>query len=1078
MDIDAWLKDLGLEQYKAVFRDNAIDAEVLSDLTADDLKDMGIDAVGHRRKILSAIARLGEPAPAPPPPKIVGERRQVTVLFADLVGYTRLTEALGAEAMHGLLDRFFTAVDAIVEATGGRVDKHIGDCVMAVFGAPVAHGDDAARAVSAALQIRETVRAMTSAESGPLETHIGVTTGQVVASLVGSGAAAEYAVTGESVNLASRLSDEAAPGEILISDGLYRALDRRLRCEPAGQLLVKGFSEAVAAWRLLGLSEDRGARGPFVGRQAELGQFASLLQVTAQSRAGHVLLLRGEAGIGKTRLGEEFERLAQAAGFSCHRGLVLDFGMERGRDAVRSIVRELLGAQAGVQDQAALVSRTLASGVVAADHEVFLNDLLDIAQPDRLRALYDAMDREHQESGRGATIAEIVIWAAEARPRLLIVEDAHWAKAPLLRAIAHMAEAVGGCPAILLISSRLEGDPLGQAWRRGIAGTPFTTIDLSPLRQAEARELCKETLGESAAVDAVLARAEGNPLFLEQLLRHSQEGRDNSVPGTIQSLVQARLDQLATVDKMAIQAASAVGQRVDPDLLAALAPDGRFEAATLIEKNLLRPAGDELLFVHALIRDAIYGTLLGERRRELHRRAAEWFRDRDLRLHAEHLGQAGDEGAAAAFLAAATEDVAKYRYETALGLIDRGLALSAPPEVRVALQLLRAQTLHDLGHMAEAAEGFSEAKENAVTQTDRCAALIGLAGVKRVIEDVDGALLDLEEALAIAESEDQLAAQARCHGLRGNLLFPRGDIEGCLGAHERALACARAAKRPDLEAAALGGLGDGEYVRGRMASARKALETCCALAKAAGLKRIEVANQAQVAHTLIYTGPLDATPEICRQAVESAHEVGHSRAELNAGAALLNATIVLKRYDEAIQTAKWLEVGVERLGARRFQHHVNAHTVRALQGLGRKQQALELCETGLAVSRAEGFAFYGPATASVYATIVESADRKVALMQEALDGIAAGCVGHNQLWVYPDGMDVAYSLRDKAMLQDFVEKMDAYPSGERLPWCDLHVLRGEALLSRLKSGARETTAAVRALNDRVEALKAYHWALP
>src|SRR4051794_20212945 len=258
VDVAAWLRGLGLEQYVPLFRDNAIDAEVLPELSDADFEKLGVP-LGHRKKLLRAIAALRatsaatEPSSSPgaPPLGSTGERRQVTVLFADLTGYTALSRELDAEEVHALLDRFFTASDGIVERLGGRVDKHIGDCVMAVFGAPVAHGNDAERAVRAALAIRAAAsdlgRALGRALGRELSVHVGVAGGEVVASTIGSAGHREYAVTGETVILASRLTDRAEPGEILISGAVYRALAERLDCLDVGDLAVKGLVDPVRA---------------------------------------------------------------------------------------------------------------------------------------------------------------------------------------------------------------------------------------------------------------------------------------------------------------------------------------------------------------------------------------------------------------------------------------------------------------------------------------------------------------------------------------------------------------------------------------------------------------------------------------------------------------------------------------------------------------------------------------------------------------------------------------------------------------------------------------------------------------
>jgi hypothetical protein len=223
----------------------------------------------------------------------------------------------------------------------------MGDNVMAVFGAPVAHSDDPERALRAALDIHRTMAELSEEFGRDLRAHIGIASGQVVASGTGSDAHREYTVTGNSVNLASRLQDKAEAGETLISQAVHRAV--AAESAPMGEIEVKGFAEPVPVWRLEGLRGDVSSarHGPFVGRRAERRQFHALIQECLETGNGQTILARGEAGIGKTRLVEEFATLADASGFACHKGLVLDFGVGKGQDAVRALVRSLLGLAGG-----------------------------------------------------------------------------------------------------------------------------------------------------------------------------------------------------------------------------------------------------------------------------------------------------------------------------------------------------------------------------------------------------------------------------------------------------------------------------------------------------------------------------------------------------------------------------------------------------------------------------------------------------------------------------------------------------------------------------------------------------------
>jgi class 3 adenylate cyclase len=336
MDVGEWLRKLGLEQYEPTFRENRIDSQVLPKLTAEDLKDLGITLVGDRRRLLEAIALFRcQPEVVATGPQTIptglaetaDERRQVAILFADLCGFTTLSTRLDAEDLRRLVEGFYTRADAIITQYGGAVDKHIGDAVMALFGAPIAHGDDALRAVRAALDIQTTVSELIDPWGKPLASHIGIAAGEVVAGGVGRG----YSVLGDAVNLAARLVELASPGETVISEPSARLLEGKIRVTALPPASLKGIDGSVIGWRVEGLATETAPPAPFVGRQSDLLMLKGLLQACEDSSRGRVIVLRGEAGIGKSRLLGEISREAQERGFAVHKASVLDFGTGRAR---------------------------------------------------------------------------------------------------------------------------------------------------------------------------------------------------------------------------------------------------------------------------------------------------------------------------------------------------------------------------------------------------------------------------------------------------------------------------------------------------------------------------------------------------------------------------------------------------------------------------------------------------------------------------------------------------------------------------------------------------------------------------
>lgn len=1077
MDVAAWLRSLGLEQYEQAFRENAIGPDVLTKLTAGDLKELGVSLVGHRRKLLDAIAALRAAAMEPPdepqqgrissasPVDAIGERRQVTVLFADLSGSTAFGQQLDAEEVHALLEQFYDRADRVIQEHDGHIFRHIGDCVMAVFGAPVAHDDDAERAARAALAIQAAIPEVSARVGRPVGVHIGVAGGQVVASRTGSASYNEYTVTGNAANLASRLTSAAASGEILVSDETHGALAERFDCAEAGALTIKGFTEPVRAWRLCGLRLAERERRPFVGRRGELRLFQAALATCRETRHGQALYVRGEAGIGKTRLIDEVQRAAVEAGFVCHAALVLDFGGGAGRDATRALARSLVNLQVTSDPEAtrATAAAALASDLVVSDDAVFLNDLLDLPQPPELRGLYEAMDSTTRSRGQQRVLARILGRTSRQHPRLLVVEDLQWADQPTLAQLAKLTTTVAQHPALLVMTSRVDGDPLDEAWRAEAASTSLTTIQLGPLPPDDARALAEALLAANTGfAERCVERAAGNPLFLDQLLRHADESQAVTVPSSVQSLVQARIDRLDPTDKAAVQAASVLGQRFECADLAHLLDRADYFPGGLVSRLLVRPqqaGGEVFLFAHALIRDAIYDTLLKSRRRELHRRAADWYAERDPVLRAEHLERAEDPEAARAYLAAARSQAAEYRQEAALRLVERGLALAADRADRFALTRLHGEILHDIGAMPEAGRAYQAALDAAADDRERCLAWIGLAAVKRVTDDLAGAQADLDQAETAAVRHHLTAERARIHFLRGNLCFPRGDIDGCLREHGIALELARRAGATELEAMALGGLGDAEYVRGRMISAHDRFRHCVELCERHRFGRIEVANRPMMAFTRWFAGDTRGALTDADAAIESAARVGHRRAEMVGHHAAFFCRHALMDFTAAHLHAEAALALARQLGARRFETEGLVFQAELHRLAGRRAAALADAEEAVKISRETEPAFLGPFALGALALASDDPIVRQAALVESEALLRAGAVSHNHLLFRRDAVDACLGAGDWEGAERSAAALEEFTRSEPLPFSDFYIARARALAAH---GAQRSNAASRA----------------
>ena len=555
-----------------------------------------------------------------------------------------LSQRLGAEATHDLLNDYFAVADAAVVKYGGTIDKHIGDAVMAVFGAPVAHTDDPERAARVAADLHDVAATM----EPPLEIHIGIASGQVVASSMGSDTFKEYTVTGDSVNLAARLTDLAQSGETLTSAAVARSLADRVEVTAFGLRAIDGLAEPIEVYRLDRIIGDLDATvTPFVGREKERQVFNAAIDTCLSSGNGETILVRGEAGIGKTRLLQEFDRLARERGFETATGLVLDFGAGKGQDAIGALVRGLLHEtpESGDTRLVTAVDRAIASGLLPVDRRVHLNSILELPQPDSLRSVFEAMDNDTRILGRQETVSELLVNRASLGPVMIRIEDLHWADAAILDHAAALARTITECATLLILTTRIEGDPFDRIWFGKSAPARVNFLDLGPLDEASASVLAGQFFAtEQGIVATCVERAAGNPLFLEQLLRNAEELTEDNIPGTVQGIVQARLDAIPAVDRQALQAASVLGQRFTLPAIHAIAELQDYRPDGLLAAALVRQVSGGYLFGHALIRDGVYASLLTARRLKLHLAAASWFADRDALLYAHHLDKADDRG--------------------------------------------------------------------------------------------------------------------------------------------------------------------------------------------------------------------------------------------------------------------------------------------------------------------------------------------------------------------------------------------------------------------------------------------------
>jgi class 3 adenylate cyclase len=603
MDLEEWLSGLGLQQYVSAFRDNAIDAEILPQLTEADLEKLGV-VLGHRKRLLKEITLLQAGAGAASdtrtphtrselhvPAIVQVERRQLTIMFADLVGSTALSARLDPEELRGLLRTYQDAVASAVVRFGGHVAKFMGDGILAYFGWPRAHEDDVERAVRSGLAIVDCVGQLQTPAGEPLSTRVGIATGLVVVGdLLGEGAAREEAVVGETPNLAARLQAMAAPGCVVVAEGTRRLLGKGFELQALTPRPLKGLGEAVPAFRVMAErligsrfeARQSSAVLPLVGRESELTLLLNLWRL-ARGGQGQAVLLVGEAGIGKSRIAKE---LSDAVANERHTTVRYQCSSYHTDSPLWPVIEQLTFAVGFTRDDddAARIRKLKAmlqpvSGKAARSAVLFAQLFgIESAAPHRILDLTPQQRRARTL----AALTDYLVGFAAGRPTLVIFEDVHWIDPTSLELVEQVLERIARSYVLVILTSRPNSPPQlsARSW--------LTRLTLDRLdRQASSAIVRELSHGKPLPPDleeAIARRTDGVPLFIEELTKAVLEagqfrGTEGGwaiedslplyvIPNSLQDSLMARLDRLGSVKQVA-QIAACIGREFDRALLSA-----------------------------------------------------------------------------------------------------------------------------------------------------------------------------------------------------------------------------------------------------------------------------------------------------------------------------------------------------------------------------------------------------------------------------------------------------------------------------------------------------------------------------
>jgi class 3 adenylate cyclase/tetratricopeptide (TPR) repeat protein len=815
----------------------------------------------------------------------ITERRLVSVMFADLVGFTPFAEERDAEDTRDMLGRYADLSRELIERYGGVVEKFIGDAVMAVWGAPVAREDDAERAVRAALELVDAIPAL-----GPgIQARAGVLSGEVAVNI---GATNQGLVVGDIVNTAARLQSAAQPGVVLVGEATMRAASSAIAFEAAGDQVLKGKTAPVPAWRALRVVAQRGGEGrsalpepPFVGRHDELRELKELIATTGRDRRTRLVSITGPAGIGKSRLAWELEKYIDGINEPIYwnRGRSPSYGEGVTFWALGEMVRRRAGLSES-DDSATTrtrIAETVAEYVASEEDRRWVEP-----------ALLTLLGVEPAPAGgRDVLFAAWRIFfeqVAEHGTTILLFEDLHWADSGLLDFIEHTLEWARNVPLIVITLARPELVDRRPDW--GATTRHLTKLALEPLTDPEMRELLEGFVPglPDSAVATILRRADGVPLYAVETVRAlladgrvAREGDayrptgslvDLAIPETLRSLIASRLDGLDAIERGLIADASVLGQSFGLASLAAVsglagdALDARLRA--LVRRELLdvevdprSPEHGQYRFMQSLIREVAYGTLARRERRVRHLAAARYFEattDEELAgVLASHYVAAHEASAPGP-----EADAVAIQARLALGAAaERATALGSPDQALAYLRQAVALTADD---------------------RERFELLIRAAGSADAAGRFDPADALVTEAVAIAERLGDRTEIGRAQALRGDILIDRGQTQEALVALESAVELLTDPNAVDARAGLLSNLSRAQMRASLPEESIRTADLALDLAEHRGLDRIVAETFNNKGSSLGYLGRNREARALLKAAVDIAHEGGFVAAELRA----------------------------------------------------------------------------------------------------------------------------------------------------------------------------------------------------
>ena len=1050
-EIADWLKTLGLSEHAARFAENDVDTSVLHHLTDQDLKELGV-SLGHRRKMLAAIAELGGAVPASPQPTFTepktqdtAERRQVTVMFSDLVGSTALSARMDPEDLREVISSYQKCVAETVRRFGGFVAKYLGDGVLVYFGYPQAHEDDAERAVRAGLELIAAVTALKT--RSPLQTRVGIATGLVVVGdLIGSGEAQERGIVGETPNLAARLQGLAEPNTVVIAESTRRLIGNLFELEDLGAKDLKGIAEPVRAWAALRASavESRfealhaTSLTALVGREEEL-ELLMRRWARAKTGEGQVVLLSGEAGIGKSRLTAALlERLADEP----YTRLRYFCSPQHTDSAFYPIISQMERAAGMAHDDTAQakldkLDAVLAQTFTPRQDAALFAEMLSLPNDERYPAL-DLTPQQRRQRTLEALTTQIEALTRQA-PVLMIFEDAHWTDPTSLEAFGRAVDRIRTLGVLMIVTYRPEFEP---PW---IGRPHVTALTLNRLAEREIGAMIDGVVGNKMLPTSIrqdiVERTDGIPLFVEEMTKAVLEVESGgeaqrtaaavpspalAVPASLHASLMARLDRLGPAKEVA-QIGAVIGREFSHALLAEVVRKPEVELGSALDRLIAAgllfrqgvPPHATYLFKHALVQDAAYSTLLREPRRALHARIAETLErqfaeiaERQPEQLARHCTEAGMiEKSAGLWGKAGQRSLARSALVEAAEQLTRALAqiaaLPATPALRREQIKLQVALANALMHT----RGYSS--------SDTKAAL-------------DQARSLIERAEALGEPlEDPLLLFSVLYGFWvANITEFNGDVCCDLAAQFLVLAEKQPATVPRMVGHRL--VGTALYFTGDYADARAHLDQAIALYDPAEHRAlatrfgqdVKVAGLAIRSLNLWDLGYPEAALENAEEALKNARQIGQAATLMYALALCLFTQIKCGNYPLATTQAHELIALAEEKGSLLWKVFGMADQGCVLAQTSRASDAINMLTSSLTAFRPMRATLAGP----FYLSCLAHAHAELGRFEEAwhfVDKAAVAVKTTKEKWWEAEIVRVGGEIALKSPQRD-AAKADAY----------------------------------------------------